>query len=76
MDINVCEYYNKLNHIVGYIVCGERVGPPVSEVSLGEVIVVTIATLFAIVVLSWWMIPLRFIWKAIPNPTFYCKPKK
>lgn len=68
----ICEYRNKLDLICTYIADVEE-RKPATETDLGAVIGLTVVTFLAIVILSWWMIPLRYIIPAIPNPRFCCK---
>ena len=69
----ICEYYNSLMDTCGFIMDGKKTSPLMHEreVSLFGVIALTCYTLIVILVLGWWIIPIRFISNKLP--TFKCK---
>ena len=72
----ICGYCNKLRQICFYITDDIDRFEPCEWVDLRDVVMWTFMTFFAILVLSWWMIPARCIQhmiQAAPNPRFYCK---
>ena len=70
----ICETYNKMGKFLELVY-----GPDwdyENEVKLWEVVLTIILFLVALFVISWWMLPSRFIFKKYGNITFYCKNKK
>lgn len=69
----ICKKFNEMDKFVNYVFdnnCHCR-----NEVELWEVILMTIIFLLTLFVLSWWVLPIRFIFKKWGKITFYCKNK-
>jgi uncharacterized BrkB/YihY/UPF0761 family membrane protein len=70
----MCELFNKMDKFVNYVFDVDD--DYKDEVKLWKVILMIVMFLFTLFVLSWWILPIRFIFKKYGNITFYCKNKK
>lgn len=70
----ICEIFNKMGK---FLECVFELGWDYQdEVKLWELILMLIMFLVTLFILSWWMLPIRLIFKKYGNITFYCKSKK
>ena len=70
----ICEIFNKMCEFIEYVF--DIDGDYEDEVELWQVILIIILFLVTLFILSWWMLPIRFIFKKYGHITFYCKSKK
>jgi len=70
----ICEVFNKMGQFVEYVF--DDNWSYKDEIKLWEVVLMTLTFLGTLVVISWWVIPIRFMFKKYGNITFYCKGKK
>lgn len=69
-----CEIFNKMGKFVEYVFDGYW--SYTTKVELWEIVLMTINFLITLLIMSWWIIPIRFLFKKCGNITFYCKSKK
>ena len=70
----ICEIYNKMGKFLEYVY-----GPDwyyANKAKLWEVVLTIILFLATLFVISWWLLPIRLIFKKYGNITFYCKNNK
>ena len=70
----ICEIYNKMCKFLGYVYNHDWYYE--SEVKLWAVVLTIITFLATLFMISWWLLPIRLIFKKYGNITFYCKNKK
>lgn len=70
----ICETNNKMGKFLGYVY--NRDWYYESEVKLWAVVLTTITFLATLFMISWWVLPIRFIFEKYGNITFYCKNDK
>ena len=70
----ICEAFNEMGKFVGCVINGTYSCK--NEVKLWEVVLMTIIFSAVLLILSWWVLPIRFMFKKCGNITFYCKNKK
>ena len=70
----ICKKFNEMNKFVNYVF--DIDSNYNDEVELWAVILMIIMFLVTLFVISWWLLPIRLIFKKYGNITFYCKSKK
>lgn len=74
----ICEMVNKMWKLNQFVITGStRHSPVASSVSIVDVIDAFLCTLFYVCVLSWWIIPGRYLLdkSGLSNEKFFCKKR-
>lgn len=69
----ICETYNKINDVGQYILDGEVYENHVCSVTLHDLVFELFILILTIILISWWLIPLRIIAKPLKKINFSCK---
>jgi len=72
----ICELCNKMNKFINYIFNESVTMNQKDEVSLGYFILTLIIFVCTLLLLSWWIIPLLYLYDKCCNITFKCSNKK
>ena len=70
----ICEVFNKMGQFVDYVF--DDNWPYKDEIELWELALMIITFLLTLFVISWWLVPIRFLFKKCGKITFHCKSKK
>ena len=70
----ICEAFNKMGQFVDYVFDDTHYIK--DEVIAPLVLLKIIGFLLVLFVLSWWVVPIRFLFKKSCKITFYCKKKE
>lgn len=70
----ICEVFNKMGQFVDYVFDDNWYY--IDNIELWELVLMIIIFLLTLFVMSWWLVPIRFLFKKYGNITFYCKNKK
>ena len=70
----ICEAFNKMGQFVDYVFDDNWYYK--YEIELWKLVLMIITFLLTLFVMSWWLVPIRFLFKKYGNITFYCKNKK
>lgn len=70
----ICEVFNKMGQFVDYVFDDNWYYR--DKIELWELVLMIIIFSVVLFILSWWIIPIKFMFKKYGNITFYCKNKK
>lgn len=70
----ICIAFNKMSRFVDYVF--NEHSSDRNEVQLWEIVLMSIIFLITLFILSWWVLPIRFIFKKYGSITFYHEDKK
>lgn len=69
----MCEMFNKMGEFINYVF--DDNWSYHKKVELWEIVLKIILFFIVLLVISWWLIPLRFLFKRFGSITFHCKKK-
>lgn len=76
----ICEFRNDLERYICYIIGTDQEIHITKETYLSDVILIIIISIFMTVLITWWLLPLRLLFKIIGilnlNPKFVCSKYK
>lgn len=72
----ICKLYNKMVNTINYIMTNDDYNSKESEIELIELIIVCMLFGGAVLLMSWWLVPLRWIISPLGKVTFKCEKKE